>query len=65
LIFDLPAVLVNADTRAFLNNVDCALIVTRANTTRYRQFDLCEREVAEQTNVLGVVLNAYQYGDNT
>jgi Mrp family chromosome partitioning ATPase len=60
MIFDLPSVLVNDDTRAFLKNVDCALIVVRANTTRYSQFDTCEREIAEQTNVLGVVLNAYK-----
>lgn len=60
MIFDLPSVLVNDDTRAFLKNVDCALIVVRANSTRYSQFDTCEREIAEQTNVLGVVLNAYR-----
>lgn len=59
LIFDLPSILVNDDTRAFLKNADCALIVIRANQTRYDQFDTCEREIAEQTNVLGVVLNAY------
>ncbi len=59
MIFDLPSVLVNDDTRAFLKNADCALIVIRANSTRYGQFDACEREIAEQTNVLGVVLNAY------
>ena len=59
MIFDLPSVLVNDDTRAFLKNVDCALIVIRANKTKYGQFDTCEREIAEQTNVLGVVLNAY------
>ena len=59
MIFDLPSVLVNDDTRAFLKNVDCALIVARANTTRYSQFDTCEREISEQTNVLGTVLNAY------
>lgn len=61
MIFDLPSVLVNDDTRAFLKNADCALIVIRANSTRYGQFDTCEREIAEQTNVLGVVLNAYTH----
>lgn len=63
MIFDLPSVLVNDDTRAFLKNVDCALIVIRANSTRYSQFDTCEREIAEHTNVLGVVLNAYTNKD--
>lgn len=60
MIFDLPSVLVGDDTRAFLKNVDCALIVVRAGKTRYGQFDTCEQEVAEQTNVLGVVVNAVQ-----
>jgi len=59
MIFDLPSVLVNDETRAFLKNVDCALIVIRASVTRYAQFDICEQEIAEQTNVLGTVLNAY------
>jgi Mrp family chromosome partitioning ATPase len=61
MIFDLPSVLVNDDTRAFLKNADCALIVARANTTQYEQFETCRREIAEHTNVLGVVLNAYRY----
>jgi len=61
MIFDLPSVLVNDDTRAFLKNADCALIVAWANATRYTQLDVCEREVAELTNVLGIVLNAYRY----
>lgn len=64
MIFDLPSMLVNDDTRAFLKNVDCALIVIRANKTRYSQFDTSEREIAEQTNVLGVVLNAFEHGNS-
>ena len=63
MIFDMPAVLVNDDARAFLKNADCALIVVRAEHTRYRQFDTCEREVAELTNVLGTTLNAYKGAD--
>ena len=58
MIFDMPSILVGDNTRAFLKNVDCALIIARANATRYSHFDTCEREIAEHTNVLGVVLNA-------
>lgn len=61
MIFDLPSVLVNDDTRAFLKNADCALIVVRADATQYNQFEICKREVSEQTNLLGVVLNAYRH----
>ena len=57
-IFDMPSILVGDNTRAFLKNVDCALIVARADNTKYGHFDACEREIAEYTNVLGVVLNA-------
>ena len=57
MIFDLPPMLVTDDARAFLKNVDCALIVARAEQTRVSQLDICEREVAEHTNVLGVILN--------
>lgn len=65
MIFDLPAVLVNDDTRAFLKNVDCALIIVRADDTKYGQFDAAEREIAEHTNVLGVVLNACRHAYNS
>lgn len=61
MVFDLPSVLVNDDTRAFLKNADCALIVVRADSTGYSQFEKCRREVAEHTNLLGVVLNAYRH----
>lgn len=63
MIFDLPSILIGDDARAFLQHVDCALILARADETRYGDFDSCEREVSEYTNVLGVVLNAYKHGD--
>lgn len=63
MIYDTPSILMNDNTRAFLKNVDCALIVARANNTRYGHFDACEREIAEYTNVMGVVLNAFRTRD--
>lgn len=57
MIFDLPPMFAADDTRAFLKNVDCAMIVARAEHTKTSQLDECEREVAQQTNVLGIVLN--------
>ncbi len=57
MIFDLPPMLVTDDARAVLKNVDCALIVARAEETRVSHLDVCEREVSDYTNVLGVVLN--------
>lgn len=57
MIFDLPAALHSDKALAFLKNVDCALIVARAEKTSFRSLDRCETEVAANTNVLGVALN--------
>ncbi|MBB4021519.1 MULTISPECIES: tyrosine-protein kinase family protein [Actibacterium] len=65
MLFDMPPVLSNDDTRAFLDNVDCALIVAEAEQSTIKQIDLCERELAEQTNVLGVVLNKCRFSDDS
>lgn len=69
MIFDTPPLLVNDDTSSLLPLVDCVILVARAESTTHQQIDLCEREIAEQTNMLGVILNQcrfdegnYQYG---
>jgi Mrp family chromosome partitioning ATPase len=61
MIFDMPPMLVTDDALAFLKNVDCAIIVAGAETTTIHQIDICEKEIASQTNVLGVVLNKCQH----
>lgn len=60
-IFDTAPILVSDDTRAFLGQVDCALIIACAEKTTIPQIDTCEREIAEHTNVLGVVLNQSRF----
>lgn len=65
MIFDLPPLLTGDDTRAFLKNVDCALLVVRAEETKSAQIDASEKEIAKYTNVLGMVLNGCRYGDET
>jgi protein-tyrosine kinase len=57
MIFDMPPMLVTDDALAFLKNVDCAIIVAGAESTTIDQIDVVEKEIAGQTNVLGVVLN--------
>jgi protein-tyrosine kinase len=56
-IFDVPPLLTSDDTRAFLNEVDCAILVARAEVTTVAQINQSEREIAEHTNFVGVVLN--------
>lgn len=60
-IFDMPPMLVTDDTIAFLPRVDCALLVAAAETTAVKEIDNCEREIAAQTNVMGIILNKCRY----
>ena len=41
--------------------MDCALLVAAAGATTLREIDVCERDLAAQTNVLGVILNKCRY----
>ena len=61
LLFDMPPVLVSDDTMAFIGNVDAVLLIAAAETTSIKEIDHCERELAAQTNVMGVVLNKCRY----
>lgn len=57
ILFDLPPVMVSDDAIAFLPNNDCALMIAAAEQSTLGQVDACEKELAAQTSVLGVVLN--------
>lgn len=65
MVFDTPPLLAADDTVAFLKHVDCALIVAAAESSTTEDVDMAEKEVAEQTNVLGIVLNKCVYMDET
>lgn len=60
-LFDLPPLLRSDDAIAFLDKVDCALLVVEAEVTPLQQIDLCEQELARNTAVLGVVINKLQH----
>ncbi|MEM6480735.1 MAG: CpsD/CapB family tyrosine-protein kinase [Pseudomonadota bacterium] len=57
MLFDLPPLSASDDNLGFLTQVDAALIVVEAEKTSMKQFDVAEHQVAELTNVMGVVLN--------
>lgn len=61
MIFDMPPLLVNDDAMAFMRYVDCALIIAAAGHSTIDEIDRCERDLASQTNVLGVVLNKCEF----
>lgn len=60
-LFDLPPVGIGDDTLGFLSNADCALLVAAAGQNTLDEVDTCERDVAERTEMLGVVLNKCRY----
>jgi protein-tyrosine kinase len=60
-LFDLPPMLVNDDVLAFLPNVDGVILVAAADASTLREIDVCERQLSEASNVLGVVLNKCRY----
>lgn len=61
MIFDMPPMLLSDDMMAFAVHVDCVLLVAAAEATTIKEIDTCERELASQTNVMGVVLNKCRY----
>lgn len=61
ILFDLPPVLVSDETRAFLKMVDAVLIVAGSESSTVSQVDEVEREVAQYTNVAGIVLNKCRF----
>lgn len=63
MLFDMPPMLVADDAHGFLRSVDAALIVMEAEKTPVKQIDVVERQVAELTNVAGIVLNKCNYTD--
>lgn len=61
MLFDLPPMLVSDDAMAFVGQVDAVLLVAAAEATSIKQIDSCERDLAGQTNVMGVILNKCRY----
>jgi len=61
LLYDLPPMLQSDDVMAFLPHLDCVLLIAAAERSRLDEVDKCERELSEQTNVLGVMLNMCRY----
>lgn len=61
MLFDMPPMLVSDDVMSFAGQVDCVLLIAAAETTTIKEIDACERELASQTNFMGVVLNKCLY----
>jgi protein-tyrosine kinase len=60
-LFDLPPLFASDDAMAVMGHMDAAIILAAAESTTIKEIDRCEREIAGQTNVIGVILNKCRY----
>jgi protein-tyrosine kinase len=65
ILFDMPPMQFSDDTIAFLDQVDCALMVTAAEESTVEEIDRCGKELAAHAQVLGVVLNKCRFMERT
>ncbi len=63
ILFDMPPMLASDENIGFLPAVDCALLIGAADSTTISQLDICEKELADLTGVLGIVLNKCRFTD--
>ena len=61
MLFDTPPLMASDDSHGFLKNVDCALLLAAAEETSIDHIDVAERQLAELTNVMGIVLTKCRY----
>ena len=61
ILFDMPPLLVIDDTMAFLDQIDCALMIAASEKTTIAEIDRAGKELADHTTVLGVVLNKCRF----
>lgn len=61
ILFDMSPMLAGDDALAFLDQVDCALMVAAAEETTVAEIEKCGKDLAKRTQVLGVVLNKCRY----
>lgn len=57
MLFDLPPVTGTHESLGILERLDCVLLIAAAGATTLPQIDRAEREVAELTKVMGIVVN--------
>jgi Mrp family chromosome partitioning ATPase len=63
IVFDMSPMLSTDENVGFLGHVDAAILVAAAERTTLPSIDTCEKELAQLTNVLGIVLNKCRYPD--
>lgn len=65
ILFDVPPIFANDDAISVAEMVDCGVLVVAAGQTSVDQIDRAEREIAQYTQVAGVVANKLLFEENT
>ena len=63
ILFDTPPMLACDDLFAFIDQVDCVLLVAAADSTTFEELEKCKSEIETHSNLMGVVLNKSRYLD--
>lgn len=61
IIIDLPPMLANDDVLAILPAIDGVLLVAGAEQSGFNEIDVCERDLAQEDKLVGVVLNKCRF----
>ncbi|MGY6694768.1 MAG: CpsD/CapB family tyrosine-protein kinase [Roseinatronobacter sp.] len=63
MVFDLPPLLMTDDAMAFIDQIDCVLLVAVAERNTMAEITHCAQELAARCNFLGVILNKCRFKD--
>lgn len=61
MLFDLPPLLMTDDAMAFMDQIDCVLLVAAAERNTMAQITRCAEDLAARCNFLGVILNKCRF----
>lgn len=61
MLFDLPPLLMTDDAMAFMDQIDCVLLVAEAERTVMAEITRCAEDLAARCNFLGVILNKCRF----
>lgn len=61
MLFDLPPLLMTDDAMAFMDQIDCVLLVAAAERTTMAEITRCAEDLAARCNFLGVILNKCRF----
>ena len=61
MLYDLPPLLMTDDAMAFMDQIDCVLLVAAAEQSTMAEITRCAEELASHCNFLGVILNKCRF----